>query len=74
MSETHEAAERRSFAAEQARIGCAACIEHFNVLRVTHHYLDVGHHDSELKGLFKGSKRAFFLSPFNLDRPVCDFS
>ena len=40
MSETHEAAERRSFAAEQARIGCAcARAEHLNVLRVTHHYL-----------------------------------
>ena len=42
MSETHEAAERRSFAAKQARIG-GPCTEHLNVLRVTHHYPTVGH-------------------------------
>ncbi|HEY4271557.1 MAG TPA: hypothetical protein VGM65_06105 [Candidatus Udaeobacter sp.] len=37
MPETHEPAERRSFAAEQARIGCT-CAEHLSVLRVTYHY------------------------------------
>ena len=34
MSETHETAERRSFAAQQARIGCA-CAEHLNVMGLT---------------------------------------
>ena len=34
MPETHEAAQRRSFAAEHARIGCAWA-EDLNVLRVT---------------------------------------
>jgi hypothetical protein len=37
MSETHEAAERRSLAAQQAWIG-SAWAEHLDVLRVTHNY------------------------------------
>src|SRR6266446_1396714 len=36
MSKIDEAAQRSSFAAKQAGIGCAWA-EHFNVLRVTHH-------------------------------------
>jgi hypothetical protein len=64
MSETHEAAERRSLAAKQARIGCCACAEDLNVLRVTRHYFPCRAHDSELKE-FEASKLGFvFVSAF----------
>ena len=38
MSEIHETAKGRSFAAQQARIGIRyACAEHLNVMLVTHY-------------------------------------
>ena len=60
MSETHEAAERRSFAAKQARIGCACTrVEHLNILRLIHHWLsDAGHFSKKSLSVF-----AFTTSP-----------
>ena len=46
MSEIHQATERRSLTAEQARICVtSACVEHLNIVRLFHHDHRCKHND-----------------------------